>query len=60
MSAIERNEKIELSIKNLFFEGGVIMSKSTFIEVLQYALDKDMVVVAKKKGRYIVSEKKEK
>lgn len=36
------------------------MSKSTFIEVLQYALDKDMVVVAKKKGRYIVSEKKEK
>lgn len=44
------NEKIELSIKNLFFEGEVIMSKSTFIEVLQYALDKDMVVVAKKKA----------
>ncbi len=54
------NEKIELSIKNLFFEGGVTMSKNTFIEVLQYALDKDMVTVRKQKGKYIVSEKKDK
>lgn len=36
------------------------MSKNTFIEVLQYALDKDMVTVRKQKGKYIVSEKKEK
>lgn len=36
------------------------MSKDTFIEILQYALDKDLVVVSKRKGKYIVSEKKDK
>lgn len=54
------NWKNRIKHQKLVFWGGVTMSKSTFIEVLQYALDKDMVVVAKKKGRYIVSEKKEK
>lgn len=54
------NEKIELTIKNLFFEGGVTMSKNSFIEILQYALDKDLVVVSKKKGKYVVNEKKDK
>ena len=53
-------EKIELTIKNLFFEGGVSMSKDTFIEILQYALDKDLVVVSKRKGKYVVNEKKDK
>ena len=52
-------EKIELTIKNLFFLGGVSMSKDSFIEILQYALDKDLVVVSKKKGKYIVDEKKD-
>ena len=36
------------------------MSRDTFIEILQYALDKDLVVVSKRKGKYIVNEKKEK
>ena len=36
------------------------MSRDTFIEILQYALDKDLVVVSKRKGKYVVSEKKDK
>ena len=36
------------------------MSKDAFIEILQYALDKDLVVVSKRKGKYIVNEKKDK
>lgn len=36
------------------------MSKDTFIEILQYALDKDLVAVYKRKGKYIVSEKRDK
>lgn len=36
------------------------MSKDTFIEILQYALDKDLVVVYKRKGKYVVNEKKDK
>lgn len=36
------------------------MSKKSFIEILQYALDKDLVVVYKKKGKYVVNEKKDK
>lgn len=55
-----KSEKIELTIKNLFFEGGVTMSKNSFIEILQYALDKDLVVVSKREGKYVVSEKKDK
>lgn len=35
------------------------MSKNTFIEILQYALDKDLVVLYKKKGKYVVNEKKD-
>ena len=50
---------IELSIKNLFFEGGVTMSKDSFIQILQHALDKDLVTVRKVKGKYKVSEKKD-
>ncbi|WP_267898126.1 hypothetical protein [Halarcobacter anaerophilus] len=34
------------------------MSKESFIQILQHALDKDFVTVSKKKGRFIVSEKK--
>ena len=55
-----KSKKIELTIKNLFFEGGVSMSKDSFIEILQYALDKDLVVVSKRNGKYVVNEKKEK
>ncbi len=35
------------------------MSKDSFIQILQYALDKDIVTVRKKNNKYIVTEKKD-
>ncbi len=40
---MSKNEEIKLTVKNLFFEGGVTMSKLSFIEILQYALAKVLV-----------------
>ncbi len=34
------------------------MSKDSFIQILQHALDKDLVTVSRRKGKYMVSEKK--
>lgn len=46
---MSKNEEIKLTVNNLFFEG-VTMSKDSFIQILQYALDKDFVTVQKEKA----------
>jgi hypothetical protein len=51
------NNIIELNINNLFFEGGVTMSKDSFIQILQHALNQELVTVSRRKGKYIVKEK---
>ena len=35
------------------------MSEDAFIQILQHALNKDMVTVRKRKGQYIVTKKTE-
>jgi hypothetical protein len=37
--------------------GGVVLSSEAFIQILQHALNEDIVTVNKRKGKYIVKKK---
>ncbi|MCG3655972.1 MAG: hypothetical protein RBR93_12205 [Aliarcobacter butzleri] len=61
MSANEltKTEEIKLSIKNLFFDGVLLINSETFKEVLQYGLDNGFVTVTKRKNKYFVKIKEQ-
>lgn len=60
MSAnVTQKEEIRLNIKNLFFDGVLLLNSETFKEVLQYGLDNGFVTVTKRKNKYFVKIKEQ-
>ena len=52
-------KEIRLTIDNLFLRGGVILGSQDLVNIFQYAIDNNIVTVAKSKGKIKVAIKKE-